>query len=306
MVALLQRKRSYYLRKLKIIQRRRLARKKRQFRFTPGKTDQWWRNMISGETPEEQWVKNFRMTRKDFFDLVRQLQPYISPDESSPNYRLISAEKKGCSYSLLPERYGLFGNDSYNTFGIAICTASCEIYQVCNIISKVLGPKYLKLPKTASEMRQKVSEFEAKFDMVQAFGCIDGTHVPIKRPVKDPQDYYCYKGFYSLNVQAVCDYRGIFMDVDCRWSGSVHDANSSISHKLREQQLPQTFQTLIPGLDKIPNYLIGDPSYPLTPYCMKEFETCNENAQVVLNGLLRAARSPIECAFGRLKAAGQF
>ena len=44
--------------------------------------------MISGETPEEQWVKNFRMTPKDFFDLFRQLQPYILPDESSPNYRL--------------------------------------------------------------------------------------------------------------------------------------------------------------------------------------------------------------------------
>ena len=35
---------------------------------------------------------------------------------------------------------------------------------------------------------------------------------------------------------------------------------------------------------------------------MKEFETCNGNAQVVFNGLLRAARNPIECAFGRLKA----
>ena len=96
------------------------------------------------------------------------------------------------------------------------------------------------------------------------------------------------------------------MDLDCRWPGSVHDAkvfaNSSISHKLREQQLPQTFQTVIPGLDKIPNYLIGDPAYPLTPYCLKEFETCNENAQVVFNGLLRAARNPIDCAFGQLKA----
>ena len=32
--------------------------------------------------------------KKDFFDLVRQLQPYILPDESSPSYRLISAEKQ--------------------------------------------------------------------------------------------------------------------------------------------------------------------------------------------------------------------
>ena len=72
--------------------------------------------------------------------------------------------------------------------------------------------------------------------------------------------------------------------------------------KLRDEQLPKTFQTIIPGSDKIPNYLIGDPAYPLTPYCMKEYETCNKNAQVVFNGLLRSARNPIECAFGRLKA----
>jgi hypothetical protein len=79
-------------------------------------------------------------------------------------------------------------------------------------------------------------------------------------------------------------------------------ANSSVNCKLRDEQLPKTFQTIIPGSDKIPNYLIGDPAYPLTPYCMKEYETCNKNAQVVFNELLRSARNPIECAFGRLKA----
>ena len=142
--------------------------------------------------------------------------------------------------------------------------------------------------------------------MPQAFGCIDGTHIPIKRPIKNSQDYFSYKGFFSLNAQAICDYRGVFMDVECRWPGSVHDAkmfaNSSVNYKLREEQLPKTFQTIIPGFDKIPNYLIGDPAYPLTPYCMKEHETCNKNAEVVFNGLPRSARNPIECAFGRLKA----
>ena len=35
---------------------------------------------------------------------------------------------------------------------------------------------------------------------------------------------------------------------------------------------------------------------------MKEFETCKKNEQVIFNALLRAARNPIECAYGRLKA----
>ena len=51
---------------------------------------------------------------------------------------------------------------------------------------------------------------------MQTFGCIDGTHVPILHPIENSQDYYCYKMFFSLTVQAVCAYRGVFMDVEHR------------------------------------------------------------------------------------------
>ena len=112
--------------------------------------------------------------------------------------------------------------------------------------------------------------------------------------------------FFLLNVQAICDSRGLFMDVDCRWPGSVHDAkvfaNSSINSKLQSGTLPVTYQLLVPGHTKVGSYLIGDAAYPLTPHCMKEYEACNTNAQVVFNNMLHSARNPIECAFGRLKA----
>ena len=59
------------------------------------------------------------------------------------------------------------------------------------------------------------------------------------------------------------------MDVECKWPGSLHDAkvfaNSSINHKMKTGQLPKTFITLLPGYEAIPNYLIGDPTYPLRP-----------------------------------------
>ena len=83
---------------------------------------------------------------------------------------------------------------------------------------------------------------------------------------------------------------------------TLKSANSSINSKLQSGTLPVTYQLLVPGHTKVGSYLIGDPAYPLTPHCMKEYETWNTNAQVVFNNMLRSARNPIECAFGRLKA----
>ena len=96
------------------------------------------------------------------------------------------------------------------------------------------------------------------------------------------------------------------MDVECRWPGSVHDAkvfaNSNVNSRMKSGNLPQTFSTVLPELQRVPDYLIGDPAYPLTPFCMKEFQSCTTNEQVVFNNMLRSARNQIECAFGRLKA----
>ena len=197
-----------------------------------------------------------------------------------------------------------------NAFEIHVSTASRTINLVFEAISSKLELKYLKLPKNQDEMRKKISEFEVQFGMPQAFGCIDGTHIPILRPSENSQDYFCYKMFFSLNVQAVCDAKGLFLDVDCRWPGSVHDAkvfaNSSLNKKLQNGNIPITYQLLVPGHTKVEGYLIGHPAYLLTPHCINEFETCATNAKVVFNNTLRSARNPIEYAFGRLKARWSF
>ena len=105
--------------------------------------------------------------------------------------------------------------------GVSIPTVSKVVTKVCYAICK-LGPKYIKLPQNEAEMEEKVAK--VRFGMPKAFGCIDGTHMPNQRPSENAQDFVNYKLFHSLSVQAVCDYRGVFMDIDCWWPGSVHDA----------------------------------------------------------------------------------
>ena len=63
-------------------------------------------------------------------------------------------------------------------------------------------------------MQREVSEFEKKIGMTQAYGCIDGAHIPLKRAPLNSQDYFCYKQYLSLNIQAICDDKGYFMDVE--------------------------------------------------------------------------------------------
>jgi hypothetical protein len=173
---LLLRKQSYWRRKWKKARQRYLRRKKRSCWHKPGRTDLWWENILNGVSPEESWKKNFRMSRDDFMELMAELRPYISPKPGSPNYRRFTAEKKvAITLYFLKDTGSL--NMTANSFGAAICTTSCVIHQVCTAISKHLGPKYLHLPVNDEAMRKKVAEFESKFGMVQAFGCIDGTHV---------------------------------------------------------------------------------------------------------------------------------
>jgi len=61
------------------------------------------------------------------------------------------------------------------------------------------------MPINKDEMRHKVAEFESNFGMPQSFGCIDGTYIPLKRPSENSHDFYNYKGYFSQDVQAVCD-----------------------------------------------------------------------------------------------------
>lgn len=89
------------------------------------------------------------------------------------------------------------------------------------------------------------------------------------------------------------------MDVDCRKPDSVHNAklfcNSKISKNLQNEKLPIT-QQILWGCQKVGNCLIGDPTYPVAPCCLREYSTCFSNADVVSNNMPHSSYSPMECA----------
>lgn len=62
------------------------------------------------------------------------------------------------------------------------------------------------------------------------------------------------------------------------------------------------YKEILAGYDKMQVTLLGGPAYPLLRYCMKEYANAKNKKEVIFNDMLRSARNPIECAFGRLKA----
>ncbi|XP_071378239.1 putative nuclease HARBI1 [Centroberyx affinis] len=83
-------------------------------------------------------------------------------------------------------------------------------------------------------------------------GSIDGCQIRIKPPSADAQCYLNRKLFHSVQLQAICDHNGMFMDIFTGYPGSVHDSRVLKNSPLYTQQLypPEGF------------YILGDGGYP--------------------------------------------
>ena len=271
----------------------------------PGRTEIWWSNLLSGKMLGEEWVRNLRMDYPSFMRLADSIRIQISPNPEAFRTDAISAEKRLAIVLYYLKDQGSFRMTA-NTFGVSLASVSKSLRVVCLAINTELGPQMIHFPNTKDQLKEATDLFESKFGIPLVLGCVDGTHIPIQQPQENPHDYFCYKMKYSLNCQAICDEKGLFIDVEVRWPGSVHDArvyaNSNINKLFTSKKLPSNYQELVPGYEPVMPFLLGDPAYPLLPNMMKEYSTCSTNVQLLFNNMLRSARNQIECAFGRLKA----
>ena len=271
----------------------------------PGRTKVWWNSLLNGTVVANEWRENFRMTGNTFMTLTEPLRPVLEKKTIAMREPIsVEAQLAITLYYLSDE--GRFRKVA-NSFVVGKSSVSIIIRDVCLVLAKYVGPRYIKLPQKVEEVEYLSNSFYRLYGFPQCIGAIDGTHIPIKQPSENGSDFINRKDFHSLNVQAVCDFSNKFIDVVVRWPGSVHDArifsNSMIFKKLQNGTIPQNPKVIKDGEEPVPICLLGDAAYPLLPFLMKEFASGGiTREQQFFGWKLSSSRMVIECSFGRLKA----
>jgi hypothetical protein len=116
-----------------------------------------------------------------------------------------------------PESYREVG-DRFNVSKLSVFTS---INIVISVILQNLCPHFITWPNDAE--KEIIAVRFSKYGLPNVIGAIDGSHIPIKKPEENGNDYYNREKYHSLVLQAICTPNLMFIDCDVRWPGSVHD-----------------------------------------------------------------------------------
>ena len=150
-------------------------------------------------------------------------------------------------------------------FDVCRATAYRVYRRVCKAIVRHLMDEFIKFP--IGQKAQAVMEaFEGKKGFPGVMGAIDGTHIPIKAPKNNHEQYINRKGFFSVQLQVICDPDLFITDVFCGYPGSVHDArvfrNSPICPEVEVNA-----DNYFPGN----SHILGDAAYLLKRWLLTPF-----------------------------------
>ncbi|KIJ43361.1 hypothetical protein M422DRAFT_253243 [Sphaerobolus stellatus SS14] len=150
------------------------------------------------------------------------------------------------------------------------------------------------------ERRAFLKKEMAEYGFPGCLGMVDGSLIRLReRPLKSPWSFFCRKKFYAFLIQAICDHRGIIIEYELGWPGSVADTMA-----FKESELWQNRGKYFEDDE----YVLADKGYPLTKFTTRPFaeHDMTTDPQEVrqrrrFNITLSRLRVKVEHAFGMLK-----
>ncbi|KAL6742833.1 hypothetical protein Aduo_015940 [Ancylostoma duodenale] len=236
---------------------------------------------------DEEFRMRFRLTRRSFFKLCRELDDGLSP-ECGRNKALTTPQKLGLTLQILAgDNYQITQGD---LSGCAQSTISRAFDQTVRLLYRRRW-QYVTWPRGERALRVKRRFFEL-CGIPNIIGAIDGSHIRIVGPSINEHAYVNRKDKYSINGGFVCDHDGRFTWLSVKWPGRAHDSRvfrcSTLYQKLQNGQLH--------------GILLGDSGYRAERFLIKPLLGDHRtNAERRYTKSVCQGRVVIEHAFGRLK-----
>lgn len=175
--------------------------------------------------------------------------------------------------------------------GVSKSSVSICIPKVCHALCEHL--QNIKFPSSIMSLRKIKQQFHSIARFPNVVGAIDGTLIPIKGMGGDDEPIYVSrKNFHALNTQGVVDAEMRFLNINCRFPGSTHDA-----YVMSNSSIPEIMANLPEG-----GWLLGDSGYPLKDFLMTPFNTPSTQMEERYNLAHCRTRNIVERAFGVLKS----
>ncbi|XP_058980308.1 uncharacterized protein LOC131803215 [Musca domestica] len=151
------------------------------------------------------------MSRECFRILCERLCSLEKRDTTFMKCIPLETSKKAGIKRVAIALYTLRSSAEYATigrlFGVSKATVCVIFIEFCVKVWEVLSSDYLHCNiATENKIDGNVKGFEA-MGFPQCFGALDGCHIEVKPPKNEAFDHYNYKGWYSMVLLALVDYR---------------------------------------------------------------------------------------------------
>ena len=247
----------------------------------------------------------YRMHEPSFWTLLELILPSLPSSErkrgATPNGPITPAARLSMAL-----RYFSGGDplDIGPLHGVEPGQVLMSVWMVVDAINYSSSFCELQYPSCQRQQAEIAAEFQikSKIGLANCAGAIDGIliwiHKPMKRDIDDigfgESKFFCgRKKKFGLNMQAVCDAHGRFLDVEIRMPGSSSDFYAILQSDLRKRLELDILMS--PGLT-----IYGDNAYVNTLYMVVPFKGVQDGAKDAFNFFHSSLRINIECAFGML------
>ena len=184
---------------------------------------------------DQRFSRAYRMPREAFNRLLKEIEPHLLPEAQARDGRFIVGRPRvissTCKLSMFL-RY--LAGGSYLDIGPMHFVHFSTFYKCLDEVMRAIDGRFrIEFPYNDEAALDSIASGFTRNGQSPITGCVgavDGVAVRIKEPARNsvlnPSTYFNRKGFFSINVQALCDSQYRFLFFSSSSAGSTHDSTA--------------------------------------------------------------------------------